>query len=757
MKIINGRLFKKRNTSRGERAEKFLRHFSLRADGYADVLPRLGLVVVFVVSVLLLFPPSRRTHDVIFTEGEIADRNVIAPFDFEVPLSDEDLNMQRASATLRVLPVYNRDVAVEQDLTNNLTAIFDSLATISAVDSLTTDQKTGMTGTILPYLSRGMLQDLLGKTAREGMREATAEHQKYLFERGFIDNAGPLRRGSYTEIAVMNGQNESRIASTRLVDQAGVDDVIKEEGFKRFKNNRSRAQTFFEITRSHVLPNMILDSGETENRRQQAMSKVARTVRVSKNERIIGKHDKVTAEQEKTLVALEKARASVESMRSPVIIVGLYTAEILRLLLFGILLGGYILVFHRKVYEDLMKLTAVLSVLLIYMVFAAVVIRFNQSQYLIPVAFVSLVITALFGFRLGLVTTLFACFLVPLVTNVGPHMAFVSMLAGTMAIVGMLKIRSRSHFYSVFLFVSIAYVVGILGTELGQAEEMQELYTHVGWAVVNALFSSLSVMFLLPIFEGVFNLTTRFTLLELTDLNKPILKRLNMEAPGTYHHSMLLGSLVDAVAADVGADALKARVCAYYHDIGKTLKPEYYAENQEAGFNKHEKITPQMSSLILLSHVKDGVELAREEKLPEMIIDAIQQHHGTTVMAFFYQKALDTDSHSSVNKDDFRYPGPKPQSKETAILMLADTVEPACRSIADPTSAAIRNMVAKLVNMRAQDGELDECGLTMNDLAKIREKFVSILTGIYHKRVKYPGQDEKEEEQQGEAVAKPAR
>jgi membrane-associated HD superfamily phosphohydrolase len=178
-------------------------------------------------------------------------------------------------------------------------------------------------------------------------------------------------------------------------------------------------------------------------------------------------------------------------------------------------------------------------------------------------------------------------------------------------------------------------------------------------------------------------------------------------------------------------------------------------ENQEGALNPHEKITPQMSSLILLSHVKDGVELAREEKLPDLVIDAIQQHHGTTVMAFFYQKALETDSHSSVNKDDFRYPGPKPESKESAILMLSDSVEPACRSLKVPTPTSIRNTVVKLVDSRAQEGQLDKSGLTLNDLAAIKEKFISILTGIYHKRIAYPGQ-EKEKEKQGEAVAKPA-
>jgi putative nucleotidyltransferase with HDIG domain len=353
-------------------------------------------------------------------------------------------------------------------------------------------------------------------------------------------------------------------------------------------------------------------------------------------------------------------------------------------------------------------------------------------------------VTALFDYRLGVVATVFACFLVPLVTDVSPHVGFVSLLAGTMAIVGLLRMRSRTHFHQVFILVSLAYLIGVTSTELGQVEHMSDLYSQLLWAMGNGLFSTLAAMFLLPIFESIFSLTTRFTLLELTDLNKPILKRLNMEAPGTYHHSMLLGSLVDSVAAEVGGDPLKARVMAYYHDIGKTFKPEYYAENQAPGFNKHDKITPQMSSLILLSHVKDGVELAREEKLPELIIDGIQQHHGTTVMAYFYQKALETDSHSSVNQDDFRYPGPRPRMKETALLMLADTVEPACRSLKDPTPTQIRNMVEKLINLRAQEGQLDHSGLTLNDLAKIREKFVSILTGIYHKRVAYPWQDKED-------------
>jgi putative nucleotidyltransferase with HDIG domain len=180
---------------------------------------------------------------------------------------------------------------------------------------------------------------------------------------------------------------------------------------------------------------------------------------------------------------------------------------------------------------------------------------------------------------------------------------------------------------------------------------------------------------------------------------------------------------------------------AYYHDIGKIFKPEYFAENQEPGFNRHEKITPQMSALILMSHVKDGVELARQEKLPEVIVDGIREHHGTTVMAFFYRKALDTDSHASVNRDDFRYPGPRPRSRETAILMCADTVEAAARSLKDPSPAHIRALVTRLVDLRAQEGELDDSGITLHDLGVIKERLITMLTTVYQRRVAYPGQD----------------
>ncbi|NIM18973.1 MAG: HDIG domain-containing protein [Candidatus Latescibacteria bacterium] len=759
MEFIPWKIFRKRrHVSRNERAEKYSNHLRMKGEIYQGVAPRLLLVLIFVLCGLLLLPPAHRTKEIVFKTGDVADREIIAPFDFQVPQLPEQLSFERAKAAVNVLPVYVQDRTVEKNFTRELATLLDSLQSIASNESLTTEKKIVATNTVFPYLSKNSSQALVNPSSLKGIAKAAKEFQSQLFTRGVINNSGPLRRSDYTEISVLDGNVEKRLKVKDIIEQGRLDQLIREEAVSRFGRNRDRAQAFIELVRAHVLPTLLLDSEETQRRREEAMERVKPYFEVSKNQRIIGAHDKVTREQENILKALERTRASLETSQSPLMHIGLYTSEALRLAIFGILFGGYLFIFHRKIYQDLVKVIAVFCIMVLFLVFMAVVVRFSLSHFLIPVAFVSLMLTALFDYRLGLVGTVFVCFLVTLVGEVPASVGFVSLLAGTTAVVWLQKLRSRTHLYSVFLYISVAYIVGIISVELGQANNIAFFYKQSLWGIANSFFASVSVMFLLPVFETVFDLTTRFTLLELTDLNKPILKRLNMEANGTYHHSMLIGDLVSAVAEEIGADPLRARVMAYYHDVGKVFKPEYYAENQSSDFNKHEKITPQMSGLVLVSHVKDGVELAREEKLPSIVIDAIREHHGKTVMAYFYQKALETDSHSSVNKDDFRYPGPRPRSKESALLMLADTVEAAVRSLKAPTPAHIRNMVVKLVDSRMHEGELDDSGLTLKDLSKIKEKFISILTGIYHKRIAYPGQDEEEEEEEkGEVVAKPVR
>lgn len=253
---------------------------------------------------------------------------------------------------------------------------------------------------------------------------------------------------------------------------------------------------------------------------------------------------------------------------------------------------------------------------------------------------------------------------------------------------------------------------------------------------------------LAPIIEIVFNYTTDIKLLELSNLDQPLLRELMLEAPGTYHHSLIVGSMVEAAASEVGANPLLARVCGYYHDIGKTTKPFYFIENQKDAKNKHEKLAPSMSSLVLISHVKEGVEIAREHRLGAPVIDAIQQHHGTSLITYFYEKAKRLQKEENeknpgkdkeINVDDFRYPGPKPQTREAGLVMLADMVEAAARTLESPTPSRLRGLIQGLINQTFSDGQLNECELTLKDLNSIAKSFNNILSGIYHHRIEYPG------------------
>jgi hypothetical protein len=252
--------------------------------------------------------------------------------------------------------------------------------------------------------------------------------------------------------------------------------------------------------------------------------------------------------------------------------------------------------------------------------------------------------------------------------------------------------------------------------------------------------SSVLVLGIIPIIESLFGYTTDIKLLELANMDNPILKDLILQAPGTYHHSIMVGSLVEAAAKSIAANPLLARVSAYYHDIGKLKKPLYFVENAGGVESKHNHLTPSMSSLILISHVKDGVELARENRLGQRIAHIIQQHHGTSLISYFFQKAKEKENPEmeSLNEEDFRYPGPKPQTKEAGIVMLADAVEAASRTLSEPTPARIKSLVQRIINNIFLDGQLEECELTLKDLHNIEESFSRILTAIFHQRIDYP-------------------
>jgi putative nucleotidyltransferase with HDIG domain len=312
---------------------------------------------------------------------------------------------------------------------------------------------------------------------------------------------------------------------------------------------------------------------------------------------------------------------------------------------------------------------------------------------------------------------------------------------GMVTVISVRRIRKRSQFYRTILLLTFLSVVLIFLENVGLGE------SHGSTYLVGLFAPVLSVafgLFLLPVVEPMVGVCSDLTLLELSDLNHPLLQRMALEAQGTYHHSQVVGQLAEHAARTIDANSLLTRVGALFHDIGKMQKPEYYVENQSPEANKHDELSPSMSALVIAAHVKEGIELARKWRLPQAVIDFIPEHHGTMVMEYFYHKALNSEESSPVKVDDFRYPGPKPHRRETAILMLADAVEAATRSLAKPTPSRIREITKQIIDKRMLSGELDNSGLTLSDLARIRESFIPLLTGIHHARIVYPGQKDRD-------------
>lgn len=281
-----------------------------------------------------------------------------------------------------------------------------------------------------------------------------------------------------------------------------------------------------------------------------------------------------------------------------------------------------------------------------------------------------------------------------------------------------------------------ACLAGVIDVYMGSAS-WATLPFDVTVAFLGGIGAGIITAGMAPVVEMVFGYTTDITLLELANLDRPILRRLMLEAPGTYHHCVVVGSMVEAAAAEIGANPILAKVCGYYHDIGKLKQPLYFIENQADGRNKHDKLAPSMSALILIAHVKNGVEIAREHKLGPAIIDSIQQHHGSSLIRYFYEKAKSIKGEDTVNIDDYRYPGPLPQTREAGLVMLADVVEAASRTLDNPTSSRIQGLVQNLISKIFSDGQLDYCELTLKDLHRIARTFNNILNGIHHHRIEY--------------------
>ncbi len=360
------------------------------------------------------------------------------------------------------------------------------------------------------------------------------------------------------------------------------------------------------------------------------------------------------------------------------------------------------------------------------------------SVYYIPIAVVPMLTILLFSdVQLALLMAFLTTSICGLQLDFNLSEMLIFFIASMVGVYKVREARTRSVLLKTGLWVALIQVLGYLLINPFINQDIANYFVKP--LAIGGFATGLILMATSKIFETIFGEISNFTLLELSDTAHPLLKKLLVEAPGSYHHSMVVANLAEAAADSIGANSLLTRVGAYYHDVGKTLKPEYFTENQQAIGNKHDDLEPTMSRLVILNHVKEGIELAHQYKLNRKIIDFIPEHHGTGLIYFFYQKALtEATDQETVEEENFRYPGPKPQSKETAIVMLADSAEGATRSLGEFTPQRIEDMVRKVINNKFIDGQLDECNLTLREIEHIANSFTRVLSAMYHSRVKYP-------------------
>ena len=491
-------------------------------------------------------------------------------------------------------------------------------------------------------------------------------------------------------------------------------------------------------------PNLIFDRETTERRQQARLDRVPRNKGIIlENERVVEANKRITEDDLEKLyslsVAVDAKSASEDTLQIALAYLG-------RLIVVGILVSllfGFIFVYKRSIFED-QKMVLFLSIIFLIEGILTYLLtqKFALSEYLIPITVAAMVITIMFDGFVGLIATFSMALLIG--TQIGNNVEFMitSVFISIMGIYTVRNLRRRSQLFTAIFVLIASSAIAIVGQGLFKGHTWQAMSYDMTNLLLLSVLSPILTYGLIGILEVSFGITTNLTLIELLDFQQPLLKRLQKEANGTFNHCVVVGNLAEACADAIGANSLLCRVGAYYHDIGKMLRPEYYIENQYGGENKHDKLTPVMSAKIIKSHVSDGLILAKEYSLPSIVSDFIPMHHGTTRVEYFYRKAIEEEK--NVDEDQFRYPGPKPNTKETGILMICEAIEAGIRSIKDPDLIKIDDMITKIINSRVSSGQLSECPLTMDELNRIKGNMdgntglLSVLKGIYHIRIEYP-------------------
>ncbi len=705
------------------------------------------------------------------TPGDVASRDIKAPKDLLIP--DPDLTeKKRQESAAAVLPLYDYDPRAGQEVAERL---------VQGLTALQAAGSKGGTGEPLQHdveallgvsLSGEDLEGLLGLPLDEASQQAAPvepveKSQPVLsaakllgqLRGAVLDSLGQkvvgnlqlfqaeLDRGIVVRDLV--ARTEVDLADPKEVIGLGDAQGLVRDQLKAIEGLSARQRQALEgLIRGLLRPNLTFNKNETEARKEKAREEVKPVLfQVKKGEMIVREGERITADQIKKLRALREMGSHYSTLTTGL---GLLLCLLL-VICNSHRFAKYNISKYRPNNRDHLFLVTTfvgLFILIKVAIFMSTAlesafpyIESSSYYYVFPFAVGAMLVRIVLYSEVALIFAILSSLAIGILFGNSLYITIYALVGSLTGAHWVRQCKERTTLYIAGLRLSLVNILLIFGMHVmaGRPFDIQLLY-KCGFGLAGGFICAVIVNGTIPLVEYLFKYTTDIKLLELANMNQPVLRELMVQAPGTYHHSIIVGNLVEAAAEAINANPLLARVAAYYHDVGKIRKPLYFVENLGRHENRHDKLAPSMSALILMAHVKDGVELARESKLGDPLVDIIRQHHGTALIKFFYDKAKSKEDPvvQQVDERDYRYPGPKPQTREAALIMLADAVEAASRTLTDPTSARIQGMVQKIINNIFIDGQLDECELTLKDLHNIAKSFNRILSGIFHHRVDYP-------------------
>ncbi len=688
------------------------------------------LITIVVLAHLVFFLPFHGVTSDIPEIDDISTKEVIAPFNFPILKSDEEL--ARESMTVRMnVPVildFNAEVG------DSALKVFDSLWE-SALPFI---EKKGIPGRVdsvrvfFPWISEEDAKTLSEFRVVSNVRQNVREILTEVYSTGVFDwKSMPVGDTAHL-FNIRRGREEDIIPSGRVLTLEDAIQRLKERSLERFSEYPEKGMVTFEIARGLMAPNLIPEIELTQANRQRAVENVKPIRgRVLKDQRIVDAHERITEEIHQKLVSLAIAKSGRYSTTPSVYNAFRVVGRLFLTLLLIVIFSYYVRNYFNDIWTDTSKFAVVLFSIWLPGLFGFIFRITNWPELLIPIAFSATLIAVLFGSQLGIVVVVTSTMILAVAGGSSVSSMIILLIEGIVAAEMFSHLAQRRQSIRPIAYTLVASVIAVIILDFMSFVEFGKMWPKALSVSAGSIFGPLLAIALIPVFEKIVGVVTDFTLVEFANTNAPVLQQLAIEAPGTYHHSMVVGTLAERAAEATGANALLAKVGGLYHDIGKLTHPEYFSENL-SDENPHDKLSPHMSFLVLSAHVKEGIRLGRIHDIPEAIIDIVRQHHGDAAMRFFYEQAKVGDP--SVTEDAFRYPGPKPQTREAAIIMLADSVEAKIRSMNKVDVSQLTKIIKDTIDDKFETGQLSETDITTKDLNLITKSFATIMEGVLHRR-----------------------